>query len=260
MHDNDEGSLSNGISHSQAYAEEEEEEKKMMHNLSRQTGFDLRSMIRTIKETKSYDTEQRREIVRLLSKQIHLALEYQTTMAKRRRCCSFYRHYLCALYFCTKLAYLLNVTGQFYLLNIFLSFSFSKLGIDWLNNRHSSSADTSETFDTAPFPRVVLCDFMIRQLGSNNHCVRRLYVKRYLQIANRYGIKSDLRNDKYMLDQFVYDYLKFDGVIVIKILGKNTNDVVMTELIAAMFDKYLQVRTRQIETTTSSGYRGDDQI
>jgi len=78
---------------------------------------------------------------------------------------------LSLLYIFIKIFYMINCLCQFYLLSIFLSFPFHTFGIEWLlitlekvHNRTNNQSNESKWF-----PRVVMCDFMVRHLGSNQH-------------------------------------------------------------------------------------------
>lgn len=70
--------------------------------------------------------------------------------------------YLSALYYNIKVLYVLNVIGQFYLLNAFLGMDFNTFGYEVLSGLYSG-----ENWRESPrFPRITLCDFQIRQLQN----------------------------------------------------------------------------------------------
>jgi hypothetical protein len=83
----------------------------------------------------------------------------------------FFRSGLSLLYLFVKILYLINCFGQFYLLTIFLSFSFHKFGYEWLSMTLTKvqTKINNQTNESKWFPRVVMCDFMVRHLGSNQH-------------------------------------------------------------------------------------------
>lgn len=70
-----------------------------------------------------------------------------------------------------KILYIINCFCQFYLLTIFLSFSFHTFGYEWLSMtlRKVQTRINNQTSESKWFPRVVMCDFMVRYLGSNQH-------------------------------------------------------------------------------------------
>ena len=64
-------------------------------------------------------------------------------------------------------AYLINSIAQFYLMNEFLGKQFHQLGIDLL--RYLTNTYNIETSnDSVYFPKVVMCDFKIREFGHPN--------------------------------------------------------------------------------------------
>jgi hypothetical protein len=68
-------------------------------------------------------------------------------------------------YFSIKLLYVINTIGQFFLLNNFLSFEFTSYGVEALRKMYNGE----DWFESPTFPRVTMCDFMVRRLGSNQH-------------------------------------------------------------------------------------------
>lgn len=86
------------------------------------------------------------------------------------------------------------------------------------------------------------------------------YLKKYLRIMNK--IKSGNITDERLIHQFVNEYLRQDGVFALRLMAKNTNDVVTAEVIGAMFDyfkkhykpaKNLQQREGDIKLNGSLG-------
>lgn len=67
--------------------------------------------------------------------------------------------YLTGLYLCMKVLYFVNVIGQFFLLSAFMDTDYNNYGYNWL--QMMQSGDTMK--ENPRFPRVVLCDFKIRQ-------------------------------------------------------------------------------------------------
>ncbi len=71
-------------------------------------------------------------------------------------------NYLVVLYVFSKLLFIANVIGQLFILNAFLGTNFNMYGIDVLREI-SQGIDWTES---ARFPRVTMCDFMVRRLGN----------------------------------------------------------------------------------------------
>ena len=131
---------------------------------------------------------------------------------------------------------------------------------------------------TGRFPRVTLCDFEIRELGNTNQhtvqCVLPInlfnekiyvflwfwfvfvatvtifnlvhwfvkiihtdsgigFVKRHLKSMDRINRETDMQVKK-----FCSDYLRTDGIFVIRLLAKNAGDLTAAEIIAGLFDVY----------------------
>jgi hypothetical protein len=85
-------------------------------------------------------------------------------------CCNMcgrrFGSYLTSLYLFSKLAYIANVVGQLYLLNLILATEYNLYGFEvlrWLMT--SNHAQWMHSPYTA-FPRVTMCDFKVRRLGN----------------------------------------------------------------------------------------------
>ncbi|XP_023933040.1 innexin unc-9-like [Lingula anatina] len=182
--------------------------------------------------------------------------------------------YLVPIFFLCKMLFLGNSVGQLFLLNYFLGTTYSVYGFNVI----SDLIDGKDWSETGRFPRVTLCDFKIRQLGGNIHrhtvqCV--LYANLlnenlfifiwfwlvFVSFVNVFGILLSLSvvfprerlrfitrklkfskkidvTDKRDLSTFVHKYLSLDGVFVLMLIGRNSNDVVISELIAEMWEHY----------------------
>ncbi len=76
-------------------------------------------------------------------------------------------NYLVTTYFFIKIIYLVNSIGQFFVMNEFLGKQFHELGLDML--RYLTNSQTFEnTIESHYFPKVVMCDFKIREFGHPN--------------------------------------------------------------------------------------------
>lgn len=118
------------------------------------------------------DTRQRS--VKTISRHIEDALELQREFQHRyqhQRAITEFAYlwrkatsgtYVTTLYLMTKLLYLANVTGQFFLLSSFLSPRYRFWGAEILIDL----AHGREWMDSGHFPRVTMCDFEVRVLGN----------------------------------------------------------------------------------------------
>ena len=74
------------------------------------------------------------------------------------------------------------------------------------------------------------------------------FVKRYLKVNDRLGYadhhhsssttSSSTTIDAKIFDAFMFEYLKLDGVFLLRIVKKNTNDIVTGELVCALWDNF----------------------
>ncbi|XP_013415361.1 innexin unc-9 [Lingula anatina] len=192
-------------------------------------------------------------------------------------CCGVgkrFGNYLIFLFMWVKALYVANSIGQLFLLNTFLGTKFHLFGFEFLRN----FMDEQDWTTSGRFPRVTLCDFKMRQLGGNIHrwtiqCVlpinlfnekiylfiwfwlifvsavtvfgfltwlavffvgeRKEYIKKNLKLMGDYNTK-----DKDRFKKFVTEYLKVDGVFVCKLIQRNTNDVIVSEFVAELWDFY----------------------
>ena len=192
-------------------------------------------------------------------------------------CGNRYGNYLITLYLATKVLYFVNVISQLFLMNAFLGTNYHLygfevirdlvLGVDWSASRR--------------FPRVTLCHFSIRQMGTlHQHkvqCVlplnlfnekiyvflwfwfvfiatatcfsflrwiwvigfrysRRRYIRKHLKIMDKLNRDSD--RDRKLSHKFAEMYLRQDGVFVLKLVAKNSTDLVVADIVAALWENY----------------------
>lgn len=71
-------------------------------------------------------------------------------------------NYLISLYIVIKLLFIANVVGQLFALNIFLGHDFHAYGIDVVSTLMKGDDWTA----SQRFPRITMCDFLVRRLGN----------------------------------------------------------------------------------------------
>ncbi|OAF67878.1 hypothetical protein A3Q56_04396 [Intoshia linei] len=191
-----------------------------------------------------------------------------------------YGNHLSIIYLFIKFLYSINAFFQLILINYFIS---TKMQIyAWTILTTLLAGDPWISADI--FPTVTYCDFKIRVLGSiQSHTVKctlpinfftekicifiwfwiiivgltatyslfswayriipstrhKYYVKKRLIAIGHIG-KSNV-ND---IDEFVKDYLKRDGILMIKIISKNASDIIASELVAGLWKHYLSKKVR----------------
>ena len=193
-------------------------------------------------------------------------------------CCGRkFGNYISTVYLFIKIIMLANVIGQLFLLNKFLGFDFNFYGIyvvsamlkgeDWtesprfprvtlcdfdirrLGNIHRYTIQCVLTINLYSEMMYLLIWFWLvflsaltvvgilllltRMLYTND---RYMYVEKHLVMDNVYNPDSEM--DRVMLRMFVGDHLCMDGVLMFRLIGHNTNKVVVNELICKMFHDY----------------------
>lgn len=175
---------------------------------------------------------------------------------------------LTGLYLFSKLLFFLNVVIQFYLLDIFL-WPEGYNGLEVLLNAFKSGR-----LDQSPvFPRVTFCDFQVRSISQHHfriQCVlpinmfnekiflmfwlwflfvaactgisllRTTYTsickKNFTQYATQYLHYVNKEEDT--VKKFTSKYLKRDGIFILKVIGRISTDIVVTELMEKLWYIY----------------------
>ena len=213
------------------------------------------------------------------------------TLAKRCFCfCGrIYGNYLNTVYLLVKLLYLGNTVGQLFLLNIFLGTDYHMFGL----HVAQALLQGEIWRPTQRFPRVTLCDFEIRELGNvNRHTVQCVlpinlfnekiyifiwfwfvfvalvtllsflhwfckssrkrtqleYIKRQLKSMDRINRETDIQVTK-----FCSEYLRHDGIFVLRLISKNAGDLMSAEITAGLFDLYGRGRRLLVEIPARIG-------
>lgn len=195
-----------------------------------------------------------------------------------------YGNYLLALFVFVKILYTFNSVIQLFLLNHFLGNEYLLLGLevmakiwsgdDWTQvkrfprvtmcdfkirevgivHRYSVQCVLSinlfneKIFIFLWFWLCIVTAFNLLDLFSwsytliiNSH-ERYNYVKRRLQALNTPDSKLD---DKRMFKRFVNNYLREDGVLVLRLLSRNAQDLVVSEVISNLYNMYRNQTSQQ---------------
>ncbi|KAF7259619.1 hypothetical protein EG68_02577, partial [Paragonimus skrjabini miyazakii] len=199
-------------------------------------------------------------------------------------CCGK-RHgnYLVVLYFFIKLLYLTNIIGQMFMMEKFVGNNYTFYGlrvlIDLVRGR--------EWFHSGNFPRVTFCDFEAKKLGKNHkytlqcvlplnmflekiyiflwfwHCMvgmitlssfivwfyRMGFANRRVKFIRKYlKIMSVFRDtDKAASGKFVENYLRPDGVFLIRLISINVGDLMAGDLACELWHIYRHKRLHEID-------------
>src|SRR6218665_378925 len=184
-----------------------------------------------------------------------------------------YGNYLTSCYLFVKVLYSVNAVGQLFLLDVFLGYDFHFLGIHVV--RHLLFGDEWRPSDR--FPRVSMCDYRIRQ-NTNVHrytvqCVlpinlfnekiftvlwfwlfilavltlialvhwlcRLIYWPvNYRFVKRKLNFFEDVHQDSSSLKRFADNYLRRDGLFILRLVAKNAGDLVATEILTALWDNF----------------------
>ncbi|XP_050418681.1 innexin unc-9 isoform X1 [Patella vulgata] len=261
------------------------------------SGINLDKVVDMAEKTQMGSPDDRKTTIDHISKYLdrwletHREYKYNIIVRAKQKmariCCFFCNKragtYLVAFYLFVKVLYVVNVIGQFFLLNAFLASDYSLYGFEVME----MLANEGSWKESPRFPRVTLCDFRIRQLQNIQRwtvqCVlpinlfnekififiwfwlvivatlscinmlawfyrivlkrnRAAYIKKYLKINNELHTASDKKTCVKFADQ----YLRDDGVFVLRVISKNSTDLVVTDLVQNMWNMYKK-KTRPTE-------------
>jgi hypothetical protein len=185
--------------------------------------------------------------------------------------------YIVRIYMTTKLLYILNVIGQLICLNFFLSSKHFIFGVEFIHDLISSKnfwessrfprvtmCDfTIRTLGENNQKNSIQCTLPINLFNEkififiwfwfvlvsllsiyttifwllDLSVVSRIkFVSRYLSVGDERRKSKDSNEDRY--EDFVNHYLKQDGVFILRIVKKNTNDLIVGELISSLWKNY----------------------
>ncbi|XP_045181888.2 innexin unc-9-like isoform X2 [Mercenaria mercenaria] len=232
---------------------------KMLHVAS---GLNLSSLCKTAELTQCTSPEDRKgaieSLVFVMEKWIHSHQPYKHNALARAK--ARFSHVFCfycnkregtfltGLYLFIKVLYFANVVGQIFLLNAFITTDQGSMyGLEWLQSFRSGS----KVMESQRFPRVTLCDFLIRQMNN----VQRYTVQCVLPI--------NLFNEKIFLFLWFwfcfvailsgYNFIKWIILIVVK---RNNYDYVKKYL--KLGGRTLQASDKQLCKKFAEKYLRDD--
>ncbi|CAI9717030.1 innexin unc-9-like isoform X2 [Octopus vulgaris] len=71
-----------------------------------------------------------------------------------------------------------------------------------------------------------------------------VYVRKFLKIMDRIGSTPD----KKLANRFTVEYLRHDGVFTLRLIGKNSSDIVVAEIVSGLWDMYRSKKSIQIRS------------
>ncbi|XP_060075771.1 innexin unc-9-like [Ylistrum balloti] len=202
--------------------------------------------------------------------------------------------YLTAMYLFVKVLYVANAIGQLFLLNAFMSTSYNFYGFEFLDNLNSDrpwresprfpritlcdfqirQLQNIQRFTVQCvlpinlfnekvfifiwfwliFIAVLACINLFRWLYLIVFAKNKVdYVKKYLKINNELHTNFD----KKMCTRFAENYLRDDGVFVLRLVAKNSTDIVVTDLVRDLwkiFKEKQSTKKNELEPTMENNF------
>ncbi|XP_011441809.3 innexin unc-9 isoform X3 [Magallana gigas] len=200
-----------------------------------------------------------------------------------------YGNFLVAIYFLMKAMYIANAIGQLFLLNEFLGTDFNVYGFQVLDElvngkewtgSHRFPRVTLCDFQIRQVTNLqqytVQCVLPINLFNEKIYiflwfwlvfvCIlscysltnwmwhmvfpttRIQYVRKFLKLMERLGTGPDRK----LAARFVMDYLRHDGVFTLRLIGKNSSDIVVAEIVSELWDMYRSKKCIQIRTNSQN--------
>ena len=204
------------------------------------------------------------------------------------RCCGrVHGNYLFILYMCTKVLYLANIFGQLFILNWVLGMEYHIYGFEIIKGMVRGT-DWSES---GAFPRVTMCDFLLRRLGnlqkytvqcalpinllnekvfmfiyfwlillaiftlwsmltwllrSAPEVERYHYMKAAILAGNEDPDPEKLRSQKEAIKDFIQNFLRQDGVFVLRMIAHNVDAVTEADIVLEVWKRYCKGREQPL--------------
>ena len=192
-------------------------------------------------------------------------------------CGNRYGNYLITLYLSTKVLYFVNVISQLFLMNLFLGSDYHLYGFEVIRNLVlGADWSLSTRFPRVTLcnfrirqmgnvhPHTVMCVLPINLFNEKIYIFlwfwfvflaaatamsflrwiwvigfrhsRTRYVRKHLKIMDKINRDSD--RDRKLSHKFAEVYLRQDGVFVLKLIAKNATDLVVADIIVALWENY----------------------
>lgn len=60
--------------------------------------------------------------------------------------------------------------------------------------------------------------------------------------------KYDRKRDRRLIQGFAQNYLKQDGVFILRLIGKNVNEVILCEIVLALYEIYKKKKSKTVSS------------
>ena len=202
-------------------------------------------------------------------------------------------NYISILYVVVKVIYLANAIGQFFALNFFLGHDYVSYGVDvFVAMYHGDDWSESERFPRVTMCDVdvrrlgnantytvqcvlainffnekiflyLWCWFVVLSLMTLIglvllfmriilRCDRRRYIESHLAKSGQH-YDNKKAADHRMLESFVSDYLRSDGVLLVRLIGHNTTKATVSEYVNACYQHYVNLPENKKMSKSNSG-------
>uniref|UniRef100_A0A5S6QLR1 Innexin n=1 Tax=Trichuris muris TaxID=70415 RepID=A0A5S6QLR1_TRIMR len=241
------------------------------------SGFRLKSILRMAQDASDIDAERREHKTAVISHYVKNSIASRSNGRRSKHKMYFpclgakAGRQLTNIYLLTKLLYVLNVVGQFFIMNHFLATDYTFWGIQILLDLSRGK----EWSDSGHFPRVTLCDFEVRSIGSvHTHTVQcvlminmfneKIYLflwywmflvaictmlnfiywscvsfgsifdERFVEYHLKVATEFDQILEKRQINEFVCQCLRKDGVLLMRFVESCASELLTSDLIAYM--------------------------
>jgi len=193
-----------------------------------------------------------------------------------------------SVYFMVKLMYLINAFGQLFLLNLFVGNGFTIYGFEVIRKLFNGT-DVGESlrfprstlcsfkvrqFGGNTHRHTVQCVLPINLFNEKIYLfiwfwlvfvtiftfisiilwlwdivghTRVQFLKKYIKMMPDYHNKKKI--DRRQINRFATHYLKQDGVFILRLIGKNVNEVILCEIVLALYQIYQQKHQKAFKSS-----------
>ncbi|XP_067940714.1 innexin unc-7-like [Watersipora subatra] len=242
--------------------------------VAQHSGYGIKDIVKSCRDMEMIEPEKRDETIAFLASNMIRFINYRQPYKSRKSPMGKrYGNFVFIMYLFSKCLYIINAIIQIFLLDYILGDGYHIFGYQALVNML-----WKVEWNVSPmFPRITLCSFEIRRLGSNIHrytvqcllSVNLFNEKVYMIIwwwlifvagmsilglllwlanatspgAQRTYVRKYLKimglggNREDEVEEFT-NFLRLDGVFTLRQIAKNTNDAVCGEVVKALWEKY----------------------
>ena len=99
---------------------------------------------------------------------------------------------------------------------------------------------------------------------STNICLKRtkiyFVIFRYIKNHVKAGQAYEIDNKEQRMDKFVNNYLRLDGVFLLRLIGHNTNNITVTEIIVALWNNWNEKENKNLDDNANQDPKAIDDV